>query len=484
MPVLPEIDRLKLFIDGGWADSLGGDRIEVRNPANQDLVGLATLASREDASRAVAAARRSFDEGAWRRKTAAQRAAVIEKAADLLEQRLERAALLVTSELGCTLRVSRAVQIPTAIRHLRYYAGLIRSFDPDEVRDDGTNRSIVTQEPVGVVAVITPWNGPVVAPMVHIAPALAAGCSVVVKPSPETPLSLYEFADGLADAGLPPGVLNIVPAGRETGEHLVSHPDVDKVAFTGSTAAGKTIMRACADRVARVTLELGGKSAAVVLPDADLEAFAGAMLTMALSLSGQACVAQTRVLAPRSRHGAVVESLAETFKQAAVGDPLDPATELGPLVSSAQRDRVENYIASGRADGAQVVVGGDRPHDLNDGWFINPTLFDRVGNGMRIAREEVFGPVISVIDYQGTDEAVSIANDSPFGLAGSVFGNQEEAMAIARRIRTGWVSINGHPQAYGSPLGGFKESGLGRALGPEGLRSYFETKAIALGPPP
>jgi betaine-aldehyde dehydrogenase len=484
MSVLPEIDRRKLFIGGGWAETQGGAQVEVHNPANQDLVGLATLASPEDASRAVAAARRSFDEGTWRRMPAAERATVMEKAAGLLEQRLERGALLVTSELGCTLGVSRAVQIPTAIRHLRYYADMISSFEADEVREDAVNRSIVTQEPVGVVAVITPWNGPVVAPMVHIAPALAAGCSVVVKPSPETPLSLYEFADGLQDAGLPPGVLNIVPAGRETGAHLVSHPGVDKVAFTGSTAAGKAIIRACAGHMARLTLELGGKSAAVVLPDANLDAFAGAMLTMALSLSGQACVAQTRVLAPRSCHDAVVESLAETFRKATVGDPLDPGTQLGPLISSAQRDRVEGYIASGRADGAQVVVGGDRPHGLDDGWYINPTLFDQVDNHMRIAREEIFGPVISVIAYQGVDEAVSIANDSPFGLAGSVFGNQEEAMAIARRIRTGWVSINGHPQAYGSPLGGFKESGLGRALGPEGLRSYFETKAIAVGPRP
>jgi betaine-aldehyde dehydrogenase len=480
MPALPLVDRRQLFIDGAWAPSHGGNEVEVRNPANQDLVGLATLASPEDARRAIAAARDSFDQGSWRLAPAAHRAAVLRNAADMLEQRLERAALLVTSELGCTLRVSRAIQVPTALRHLRYYAEMICSFQADELREDGVNRSIVTQEPVGVVAVITPWNGPIVAPMVHIAPALAAGCSVVVKPSAETPLSLYEFADGLADAGLPPGVLNVLPADRGTGEQLVSDPGVDKVAFTGSTAAGRAILRACADRVARVTLELGGKSAAILLPDADLEHFARVMLSMGLSLSGQACVAQTRVLTSRSRHDAVVDALAESFRKATVGDPLDPGTELGPLVSRRQRDRVEAYVESGRAEGARVVTGGDRPQGLDDGWYVNPTLFDQVDNGMRIAREEIFGPVICVITYDSVDDAVRIANDSPYGLAGSVFGNDDEALAVARRIRTGWVSINGRPQAYGSPLGGFKQSGLGRALGREGLASYFETKAIAI----
>jgi len=439
------------------------------------------LANAGDMDRAVRMARESFESGVWRDQAPAERARVIRDAADRLEKRIPELAKVLTEELGCPIWFSEKAHVPNPVRHLRYYADLIQDKSFDDLRTDGTNTSLVVEEPVGVVGAITPWNGPLSSPTIKVAPALAAGCSVVVKPSTETPLTVMALGEVLAEAGLPEGVLSILPAGRDAGEVLFKHPEVDKVAFTGSTEVGQLIMRACADRVARVTLELGGKSAAIVLPDADIDAMVKALLPMAFSVNGQLCISQSRVLVPRSIETDVRDALTAAISALQVGDPLDPSTFIGPLVNASQRTKVEEYFDVARAEGADVATGGGRPDGLGEGYYVEPTLVANATNAMRVAREEIFGPVMTLIAYDDVDEAVAVANDSPYGLSGSVWGaDAEQGVRIARRIRTGMVSINGAPQSWGTPFGGFKMSGVGREMGPEGLQSYIEKKSIAL----
>jgi betaine-aldehyde dehydrogenase len=372
--------------------------------------------------------------------------------------------------------------VPNPIRHLRYYADLIETDPAEEIRADGTNRSLVVREPVGVVGAITPWNGPLSSPAIKIGPALAAGCSVVLKPPPETPLTAYLLADAFAAAGLPEGVLSVLPGDREVGAHLVRHPQVDKVAFTGSTAAGRQIMADCAARIARVTLELGGKSAGIVLDDADIEHVVAAVIPMAFTVNGQLCMAQSRILVPRRRQADFADALSAAFAALPVGDPFAPDTQIGPLISERQRQRVEGYLALAGEEGARVL-GGGRPRGLDHGYYVNPALLADVDNRMRVAQEEIFGPVMALIPYDTEDEAVRIANDSIYGLSGSVWtADRDRGLAIARRVRTGMVSVNGAPQAWGTPFGGYKQSGVGREMGPEGLHAFQELKSIALGP--
>jgi len=477
------METQQLLIGGRRQASTGGEVIDVVNPAGLEPVARVQLATREDMDRAIGLARQTFDAGVWRDRSPEERGEVLREAAARLEERLPELARLLTSELGCPLWFSERAHVPNPIRHLRYYADLITGRSFDDVRSDGTNTSIVAEEPVGVVGAITPWNGPLSSPTIKVAPALAAGCSVVLKPSRETPLTVMALGEALAEAGLPEGVLSIMPAGREAGDHLLRHPEVDKIAFTGSTETGKMIMKICADRMARVTLELGGKSAAVVLPDADVEAMVRAILPMSLSVNGQLCIAQARVLVPRSLEADARDALAAAIEALKVGDPMDPETFIGPLVSQGQRDRVEEYIAIARSEGAEVATGGGRPESVGDGWYVEPTLLAAVTNSMRVAQEEIFGPVIALIGYDDVDEAVRLANDSPYGLSGSVWSaDVDAALGVARRIRTGMVSINGAPQAWGTPFGGYKQSGLGREMGPEGLQTYLEKKSIALPP--
>ncbi|CUR58891.1 Aldehyde dehydrogenase [metagenome] len=475
------VERTQISIGGELQDSHGGEIVDVRSPSDGHLVGRGVLGTPTDIARAVAAAKESFDSRVWQETSAADRADVLDRAANILEARSEHLVDLITNELGCTRTFSERGHVPNPIRHLRTFAALARSREWQSTIHDGTNTSLVVEEPVGVVGALTPWNGPLSSPAIKIGPALAAGCSVVAKPSPEIPLSLFELSDALYEAGLPAGVLSVVPGGRNVGEALVADPRVDKIAFTGSSATGRAIAEVCARRVARVTLELGGKSAAIVLPGADVEATARALVPMAMAVNGQLCISQSRILIHDSLYDEVVAEVARVLDALVVGDAMDPGSDVGPMVSEAHRARVESYIKIARDEGARVAAGGGRPSGLDQGWFVEPTLFADVTNDMRIAREEVFGPVMAAIRFSDVDDAVAIANDSPYGLSGSVWGDPEQALGVARKIRTGMVSLNGLPQAWGSPFGGFKESGLGREMGAHGLTGYVELKSIAVG---
>jgi aldehyde dehydrogenase (NAD+) len=329
------------------------------------------------------------------------------------------------------------------------------------------------------VATIIPWNGPVATASLKIGPALAAGCTVVLKPAPEGPVSTMILAEALEAAGFPEGVVSILPGGREAGEHLVKHPDVDKVTFTGSTAAGKRIMGLCADRIARVTLELGGKSAGIIADDIPLDQVLPTLSFAGIGSSGQVCAAITRIVVPRHRQDEVANALADIFEGIKVGDPREGDTVLGPLAAERQRDRVEEYIRIGLEEGARLVTGGGRPKGLDKGWFVEPTIFADVSNDMRIAQEEIFGPVICIIPFDTVEEAVAIANDSDYGLSGAVYASDQElAESIARQIRTGQISINTWGMCVVQPFGGYKQSGLGREGNVEGLSAFLETKLI------
>jgi betaine-aldehyde dehydrogenase len=468
-------------IGGTRVAPAGTGTLDVISPATLEVVGRVPEATEADIDRAVAAAREAFDTGPWPRMRPDERADVMAATSAAITARLDEFATLITQENGSPYTFSQMGQVYAATAVLDYYTGLAREFAFEEWRTGMMGPVLVRREPVGVVAGIIPWNVPLFITMLKLGPALASGSTVVLKPAPETPLDAMVLADILDEAGLPPGVVNVVPAGREVGEHLVRHPDVDKVAFTGSTAAGRRIGAICGEQLKRVTLELGGKSAAIILEDADLDATLPTLMPFALMNNGQACVAQTRILAPRSRYAEVRDALAEAVAGFKVGDPLDPATECGPLVAERQRDRVEGYIAKGREEGATLVVGGGRPAGLDRGWYVEPTLFADVDNAMTIAREEIFGPVLSLIPYESEDEAVAIANDSDYGLSGSVYtADPDHGLEIAKRVRTGTYAVNNLGMDFGAPFGGFRASGVGRELGPEGLLAYLEDKSILM----
>jgi betaine-aldehyde dehydrogenase len=473
----------KLFIDGQWVEPAGTGTIDVINPSTEEVVGRVPDGTAEDLSRAVSAARRAFDTGPWPRMSPAERADIMAAVSGAIQARYQEIAEVISSENGSPVSWSIMGQVFSSTMVLDYYTKLAREYPFEETRAGVMGPALVRREPVGVVGAIVPWNVPLFVSMLKLGPAMAAGATVVLKPAPETPLDAFLLAEILSEAGLPPGVINIVPAGREAGESLVVHPDVDKISFTGSTAAGKRIGALCGERLRRLTLELGGKSAAIILDDADLEATMNGLVPAGMMNNGQACVAQTRILASRDRYQEVVDALVDKVNALKVGDALDPATEIGPLVAERQRDRVESYIATGQKEGAKVAVGGGRPGSQSKGWFVEPTVFVNVDNQMKIAREEIFGPVLAVIPYDNVDDAVDIANDSSYGLSGTVWSADIEAgIDVARRVRTGTFSVNQFMLEFGAPFGGFKESGLGRELGPEGLQGYVEYKTIALPP--
>ena len=473
-------DHKQLYIGGEWVEPAGSDRFEVMNPATLEVIGSVPEGTEADMDRAVAAARAALESGPWATSTKADRLEIMKAFHAKMVEAADELANLVTAEVGATILFSHFGQVGATNMALDAYVKVLEAFEFEELRQDVLGPAIVRREPVGVVAGIIPWNVPLFISMLKFAPTLASGSAMVLKPAPDTPLSAFRFAEIAAEAGVPAGVLNVVPADREVSEYLVRHPDVDKVSFTGSTAAGRKIGSICGEQLKRCTLELGGKSAAILLDDVDIEAVADELLSAGVMNNGQACIAQTRVLAPRSRYDEIVGVLSEKMAAQVVGDPTDFGTNVGPLINEAQRDRVESYIAAGTEGGAQIAVGGGRPAH-GDGWFVEPTLFVGVTNDMRIAQEEIFGPVVSVLAYDDVDDAVRIANDSDYGLSGSVWGaDLDAALDIARRVRTGTLSINMYGMAFGSPFGGYKQSGVGRELGPEGLEEFLEAKTISL----
>jgi aldehyde dehydrogenase (NAD+) len=469
----------RFFIGGGWVTPAGNGTIDVISPHTEEVVGRVPDGTPADIDRAVTAARDAFDNGPWPRLSPSERADSVAGLAALYAARQSDMAELITEEMGSPILFSQLAQAPIPQMMLSYFADLARTYDWEEERQGMLGPVTVRREPVGVVAAIVPWNVPQFVTMSKLAPALVAGCTVVLKPAPETPLDAYLFAELVEQAGIPAGVVNIVPAGRETGEHLVSHPGVDKVAFTGSTAAGRRIAAICGEQLKRCSLELGGKSAAVICDDADLGLTMEGLKMASLMNNGQACAAQTRILAPRSRYDEVADALASMVGGLAVGDPGDMGTEIGPLVAKRQQDRVEGYIRLGQDEGAKVIAGGlNRPYDR--GWYVAPTVFGDVDNSMRIAREEIFGPVLALIPYDDEADAVRIANDSEYGLGGSVWtADVDRGADIARRIRTGSCGVNMYIIDVNTPFGGYKASGIGRELGPEGLSAYVEHKALA-----
>ena len=470
-----------LFIGGEWIAPSTTAMIDVVSPHSEGVIARVAEAREADVDRAVTAARAAFDDGPWPRTPAAERADAMARLLAALQERAAQLASTITAEMGAPISFSHMGQVMASHMVLDYFTRLARAYAFEDVRDGMLGPALVRREPVGVVAAIVPWNVPQFTAMLKLGPALAAGATMVLKPAPETPLDAVLLADAIIAAGLPPGVVNIVPAGREVGEFLVRHAGVDKVSFTGSTAAGRRIAAICGEQLKRVTLELGGKSAAIVLDDADLDQTVGGLLPAMMMNNGQACVAQTRVLTSRRRYREVANALAAALASLPVGDPMDPATMIGPLVAARQRERVEGYIRAGREEGARIAVGGGRPAGLARGWYVEPTLFVDVDNRMRIAREEIFGPVVALIPYDDEADAVRIANDSDYGLSGTVWtGDVERGLAVARRVRTGTYTVNNFLMEFSAPFGGFKCSGLGRELGPEGLSAYLEPKTINL----
>jgi len=465
----------QLFIDGEFRVA---DKAEpVLEAATGELIGDGGSATEADVDATVEAAQAALPE--WRSASPDHRAAVLKAFAAALHQRAGSTDELVTRENGMPITLSRTANglFPAAL--LGYYAKLITQTPIEEVRPAATGHTIVRREPVGVVAAIVPWNYPQALAAFKLAPALAAGCTVVLKAAPETALDAMVFAEAAQESGLPPGVLNIVPGAVQAGAHLISHPGVDKVSFTGSTQVGRIIGEVCGRLLRPVTLELGGKSAAIILDDADLEATLRGLRTVSFINNGQTCFLSSRILAPRSRYGEVVDALAELAGGLTVGNPLDESTDIGPVVSSRQRERVLGYIEAGRNSGARLVAGGGIPKDQPRGWFVSPTVFADVDNTDRIAQEEIFGPVLAVIPYDSDQEAVRLANASEFGLAGTVWSaDTERATEVAREIRTGTVGVNDYQLDINAPFGGVKASGIGRELGPEGLEEFFTLKSI------
>ena len=475
----------KLFIGGEWVDPAGSSTIDVISPHSEELVGRVPEGTEADIDRAVTAARDSFDNGEWARMDPAARAEVVQNFSNVYAAQMMEMAAIVTEEMGSPISFSQLAQSPAPWMMLNAFLQVAGEY-PWEERRAGVLGSdvIVRREGVGVVGAIVPWNVPQFVTMSKLAPALLAGCSIVIKPSPETPLDAFFMAQLLEEAGVPKGVVSVVPAGREVGEHLVRHPGVDKIAFTGSTAAGRKIASICGEQLKRFSLELGGKSAAIILDDADLASTIEGLKFASLMNNGQACVAQTRILASKQRYAEVVDALGTMVGSLSVGDPSDPATEVGPLVAERQQERVEKYLALGQEEGAKVVVGGNgRPAGLEKGWYVQPTVFADVSNDMRIAQEEIFGPVLAVIPFDDVNDAVRIANDSEYGLAGSVWtADTDLGLDIARRVRTGTYGVNQYSMDFIAPFGGFKGSGIGREFGREGLEHYLELKSIMPSP--
>jgi acyl-CoA reductase-like NAD-dependent aldehyde dehydrogenase len=463
------------YYDGDWQKPASNDTIDVVSSATEQPYGRVPRGTAEDVDRAVKAARKQF-ESHWGQTTADERAAWLEKLAAAMKTRVPQTAEAIAHEVGTALGFATKVQVEFPVSMI----GLNGKFVREHRLEEELGNSLIVKEPIGVVGCITPWNYPLHQVVAKIAPAIAAGCTVVVKPAELAPLSALMLADAAHEIGLPAGVLNVVcGAGRVVGEAIVSHPDVDMVSFTGSLQAGRRVGSLAGEGIKKVTLELGGKSAFVVLDDAPFAKAIAAGVNNCMQNSGQTCSAWTRMLVPRARQTEVIDLAKAQLAKLTLGDPFDPKTRLGPLASANQRETVLGFIEEGKKQGAEVVAGGGRPAAFDKGFYVEPTIFANVDNRMAIAQEEIFGPVLAVIPYDTEDEAIRLANDSIYGLAGGVWGGTpERALQVARRLRTGQVDINGGRFNHLAPFGGFKKSGIGRELGPLALEEFFQLKAI------
>lgn len=475
----------RFFIGGEWTKPSSDTMFDVITPSTEDLYIRVAEANSADMDQAVAAARRAFDHGPWRKMSPQDRAQYVRALGEAIEANRETIAHIWTSEMG-VVQTGAQGAIGMAIYAYKQYADMADTFEFEERHTPmwGGSVGLLVREPVGVVGAIIPWNAPPVLIAYKLAPALLAGCTVVLKASPETPASALIVAQLAEQIGLPPGVLNVVTADRAVSEHLVLHPEIDKITFTGSSEAGRKIAAICGERIARCTLELGGKSAALVLDDYDIDRFADSLAEAAPFNTGQVCCSITRVVVSRSRHDLLVDALADRFRKVKVGDPFAADTMMGPLAMKRQRERVESYIEIGKQE-ATLATGGGRPQGFNRGFYVEPTVFGNVDNSCRIAREEIFGPVISVIPADSEDQALAIANDSVFGLNASVYTDDvDRAYALGRELRSGTVGQNGVRGDATISFGGFKQSGIGREGGVDGLMPFLESKTIILDAEP
>ncbi|GAA3954562.1 aldehyde dehydrogenase [Gordonia caeni] len=478
------IDYDKNYVGGQWIPTSSTDRITVTSASTEEVLGSVPSSDGADVDAAVSAARRAFDDPTgWSTWDPARRRAALERFADELEARSAEFVARVSGQNGMPVKVGRRTEgaVPAAI--VRYYAGLAQAQDGEEIRTSLVRGStVIGNRPIGVVAAVVPWNFPQILSFFKIAPALAAGCTVVLKPASETVLDAFLIGEATAAAELPPGVLNIIAGtGRGAGQQLVTHPGVDKVGFTGSTEVGRHLAAECGRLIRPITLELGGKSAAVVLDDVDVDQFTRSLFETSFINSGQSCFISTRILLPRSRYTELVDAITDTVRSYRIGDPFDPATLIGPLVSAGQRASVEGYIEKGRAEGGRITTGGGRPAGLDRGWYVEPSVIADVDNDATVSHEEIFGPVVSLIPYTDDAEAVALANASDYGLGGTVWtADVERGRALASRVVTGSIGVNGFTMDLGSPFGGVKASGLGRELGPEGLAAYRRLQSIYL----
>lgn len=462
------------YIDGAWTDSSSGATIDVINPATEDVIATVPKATREDVDRAVASAKRAFPE--WNARSVKERAAYVEKILAGVEKNQERLAQIITAELGAPITFSRKAHLPQVLVETRTTLDELSRFPFEETLDD----TLLIKEGIGVVACITPWNYPLNQIQRKLTPALLAGCTVIVKPASATPLTAVLYAQIIEEAGLPKGVFQLVTgSGSEAGNVLAGHPDVALISFTGSTEVGRGLYNQAAPTIKKLILELGGKSPLIYLKGGDLQRAVRQACNIVFDNQGQTCSALTRLIVPESEKNAVEEALLDYYKKKVhIGNPADPATTIGPMVSREQKERVLSYIELGKREGARLLIGGN---DVDrKGYYVEPTVFVDVTNDMRIAREEIFGPVLCVLSYKTVEEAIAIANDSPFGLSGAVVGPAEDAKAVARRLRTGNVTVNFGKRNYRAPFGGYKESGLGRENGLYGLNDYLEIKALFL----